>query len=199
MNTYYIGDMPVTDELYHHGILGQKWGVRRYQNPDGTLTAEGKKRLVYRNRTISANRTRGKVNDIIGTMSESEKRKLAIDNNEEYLTFEQGSSVVKRILSSDKSNTPISFFDLLEDGDTIQIALGTRSGDQYRGKGYASKAAQKGMAWYEKNKEKFGYKQAVWGVRVDNEPSIRMAKKLGFEIDNNSYSDDGQWVNYIKR
>lgn len=30
-----------TEELYHHGVENQKWGVRRYQNPDGSLTPEG--------------------------------------------------------------------------------------------------------------------------------------------------------------
>ena len=34
------------NELYHWGIKGQKWGVRRYQNKDGTLTSAGKKRYA---------------------------------------------------------------------------------------------------------------------------------------------------------
>ena len=32
------------NELYHHGIKGMRWGIRRYQNPDGTLTEEGRRR-----------------------------------------------------------------------------------------------------------------------------------------------------------
>lgn len=36
-----------SNELYHHGVKGQKWGVRRYQNPDGTLTEDGKRRYSY--------------------------------------------------------------------------------------------------------------------------------------------------------
>lgn len=33
-------------ELYHHGIKGQKWGIRRFQNEDGSLTEEGRKRYA---------------------------------------------------------------------------------------------------------------------------------------------------------
>lgn len=44
---YYIGTPPASPYLEHHGILGMKWGVRRYQNEDGSLTEEGKARYGY--------------------------------------------------------------------------------------------------------------------------------------------------------
>lgn len=38
----------LVNELYHYGIQGQQWGLRRYQNPDGSLTPEGKERFHAR-------------------------------------------------------------------------------------------------------------------------------------------------------
>lgn len=40
----YRGAYP--NELYHYGVEGMRWGVRRYQNPDGSLTAAGRRRYA---------------------------------------------------------------------------------------------------------------------------------------------------------
>jgi len=58
-----------TDELYHHGIKGQKWGIRRFRNDDGSLTAAGKARydLKEAKRTYKKARlTEGKNAGIFG-------------------------------------------------------------------------------------------------------------------------------------
>lgn len=44
----------MTYEIYHHGVKGQRWGVRRYQNKDGSLTEEG----VYHRRAQRTSRTK---------------------------------------------------------------------------------------------------------------------------------------------
>ena len=51
--------------LYHHGIKGMKWGVRRYQNRDGTLTTEGRKK---------------KSTEEIADKKEKSNRKVAVKN-----------------------------------------------------------------------------------------------------------------------
>jgi hypothetical protein len=65
MSMYYVGSVPYSDELYHHGIKGMHWGVRRYTNPDGTLTEEGKARYgTIEN--YNASRLSNKAKDAVG-------------------------------------------------------------------------------------------------------------------------------------
>ena len=67
------------DELYHHGVKGQKWGVRRYQKKDGSLTPVGKERVQARNNIIRNRPYTDDVNDIVNTLSVKEKKLLGAE------------------------------------------------------------------------------------------------------------------------
>lgn len=55
----YIFRAPLSPYLEHHGVKGQKWGVRRYRNYDGSLTAEGRRMLGLQGGTNRADNKSG--------------------------------------------------------------------------------------------------------------------------------------------
>lgn len=66
----------MSNELQHHGIKGQKWGVRRFQNTDGSLTAEGKKRYSVSDyqQAIDKTKTAGKIVNEAKTLNNTIKK-----------------------------------------------------------------------------------------------------------------------------
>ncbi len=88
--------------LTHHGILGQKWGVRRYQNKDGTLTAQGQKRY---DRDIKSNLAKKK-DSRIDTSSPDPKRWVKEDTERKKKLVDTSSDLIKEMKNLENSSSP---------------------------------------------------------------------------------------------
>lgn len=156
--------------LCHYGVKGMKWGVRR-------------------DRYISKNYK--KANNIYDTLTDKEKYFVTAEKGKkEYVTKDEYHSKNSQNLFSsieqDKGK-PVSVIDLWEGHDKqVDVSIAVRNDPKYRGKGYASRAVERGIQWFNEHPE---YERLVWGVDVNNQPSINLAKKHGFKVIDEHWED----------
>lgn len=133
------------DYLCHHGIIGQKWGVRRFQNPDGTLTAEGKKRY-----STDADKLRGTKTYNL------DKWGKAPDTNVLYVTGYSGSGKSTVAENLRDKNTDVIHLDFyFEKGDAGE----TR---KYQSREFNKFMSEKGIQYSNLTNGKLGSKQDRW-------------------------------------
>lgn len=159
-------------------------------------------------RMKKAAKTKKDVDSIVLTLSKKERDLMrldepTLDNISGYFSIENGRCVVHRVLYK-IGNIPVSFFDLIDEGDCLCTAVATRAGKSYRGKGYANKCVKEGIEWWDRNKHKFNYKYIVWWVETDNKGSRKLAEDNGFVLNMEDVSSEVKrnfktWCRYIRK
>lgn len=179
------------DHLEHHGILGQKWGVRRYQNKDGTRTAEGKQREAHARRTNNALSTVDAVNKIVATLPEEEQLMLGVGRNDKKWIpddrREQIASEIAKTFIEYDGDEPVSMLEIWDIGDgKADISLATNP--KYRGTGVTSKNIKAAVDWFNSGNNK-QFDQLQWNNLKMNPKSGQIAEHYGF----GDYDEDDKW------
>lgn len=134
-------------EIWHHGILGMKWGIRRFQNKDGSLTAAGRKRYLNED----------------GSLTEKGSKELPANLRNKYINdraneiFKTANSEISNVSgmkpgSNEKATAEKDIFNKAEESgdaavrkaysDALRSQLGEKFGDARHTHEYKSKEMQ---------------------------------------------------------
>lgn len=171
------------EELFHHGVKGQKWGVKN--GPPYPL------KKYYR-------KNAAKANTVFSTLSSKEKYYLTDDENAQYYVTEDEYRLNNRVkniysLVTQYKGIPVSAIDVWQYKDDPYGEVSILTNSNYRGKGFGSDSVKRAKDWLNNSQSQIQY--LVWNVHTNNIPSINLATKSGFKLD--EISDDKQWASYV--
>lgn len=184
------------DSIAHYGVLGQKWGVKN--GPPYPLYRQDPIKYKAIKRLQKAAKTKKDVDAIVNSLSLSDKKRLGVNKNGEYLSLEEGENVMKRILLKE-GDTPVAFLDVFDEGTNdkgktdVSVALAV-AGNKH-GKGYGGEVAKKGSDWIDKHLDEFG--MVWWTTAPDNVASQKLAEKNGWKYSDKDSNKD--WKIYRKQ
>lgn len=184
------------DYLSHHGVKWQKRGVRN--GPPYPLYRQDPAKYKAIKRLQKAAKTKKDVDAIVNSLSPSDKKRLGVNQNGEYLSLEEGENIMKRIILKD-GDAPVAFLDIFDEGTNgkgkTDVSVALAVANNQHGKGYGSKVAKKGSDWIDKHLDEFG--MVWWTTAPDNVASQKLAEKNGWKYSNKDSNED--WKIYRKQ
>lgn len=97
------------NELYHYGIKGMKWGVRRYQNLDGTLTNAGRKRLVKDIRKHYKNKSKSWAYEEDSNLAKTNKYVNQLHNSERLTKARSEMNKLRKLVEDFDDNVDVMY------------------------------------------------------------------------------------------
>lgn len=172
--------------LVHHGILGQKWGVRRYQNKDGSLTEAGKKRykadgsLTYEEARLRSSSDKKE--------QDAYYNKLRSEIDTRNLKGSEKAQREKEILED--WNNPDASIRALDRAVELQKKIDRESGNWYWGKG-VSEGFKKALGEMHDLDEEYDFSLSRWDLDSDyrKKRDVISQELLGTVLKDIGYND----------